>query len=32
MAAVLSAEVRQALQDIYYDERTGRGQAAFALL
>lgn len=32
MAAVLSAEVRQALQDIYYNERTGRGQAAFALL
>lgn len=32
MAAVLSAEVCQALQDIYYNERTGRGQAAFALL
>ena len=32
MAAVLSKEVRQALQDIYYNERTGRGREAFALL
>lgn len=30
MAAVLSKEVRQALQDIYYNERTGRGREAFA--
>lgn len=28
----LSSEVKQALQDIYYNERTGRGQAAFTLL
>lgn len=28
----LSGEVRQALQDIYYNERTGRGSEAFALL
>nr|WP_326127152.1 hypothetical protein [uncultured Oscillibacter sp.] len=32
MAAVLSNEVKQALQDIYYNERTGRGKDAFALL
>nr|WP_325179906.1 hypothetical protein [uncultured Oscillibacter sp.] len=32
MAAVLSNEVKQALQDIYYDVRTGRGKEAFALL
>ena len=32
MAAVLSSEVKQALQDIYYNVRTGRGKEAFALL
>ncbi|MCM1120414.1 MAG: hypothetical protein NC543_13755 [bacterium] len=32
MAKVLSDEVKQALQDIYYNVRTGRGKAAFALL
>lgn len=32
MAAVLSNEVKQALQDIYYNERTGRGKEAFNLL
>ena len=32
MAAVLSSEVKQALQDIYYNVRTGRGREAFALL
>ena len=32
MAAVLSKEVKQALQDIYYNVRTGRGKEAFALL
>lgn len=32
MAATLSSEVKQALQDIYYNERTGRGQQALALL
>lgn len=32
MAEVLSNEVKQALQDIYYNERTGRGKEAFALL
>lgn len=32
MAAVLSNEVKQALQDIYYNVRTGRGREAFALL
>ncbi len=32
MAHSLSSEVRQALQDIYYNERTGRGKEAFALL
>ena len=32
MAAVLSSEVERALQDIYYDVRTGRGKEAFALL
>ena len=32
MAAVLSNEVKQALQDIYYHERTGRGKEALALL
>ena len=32
MPAVLSNEVKQALQDIYYNERTGRGKEALALL
>lgn len=32
MAAVLSDEVKQALKDIYYNETTGRGKEAFALL
>lgn len=32
MAAVLSSEVKQALEDIYYNERTGRGKEALALL
>lgn len=32
MATVLSNEVKQALQDIYYNERTGRGKEALALL
>lgn len=32
MGKELSSEVRQALQDIYYNERTGRGKEAFALL
>ena len=32
MAKELSSEVKQALQDIYYHERTGRGSEAFALL
>lgn len=32
MSRVLSNEVKQALQDIYYNERTGRGKEAFALL
>ena len=32
MSKGLSSEVKQALQDIYYNERTGRGQEAFALL
>lgn len=32
MGKELSSEVKQALQDIYYNERTGRGKAAFALL
>lgn len=32
MAAVLSNEVKQALLDIYYNVRTGRGKEAFALL
>ncbi len=32
MANSLSIEVRQALQDIYYNERTGKGKEAFALL
>lgn len=32
MATVLSSEVKQALQDIYYNERTGRGKEALALL
>ncbi|MCM1065910.1 MAG: sel1 repeat family protein [Eubacterium sp.] len=32
MAKVLSAEVKQALQDIYYNVRTGRGKAAFVML
>ncbi|MCI8799842.1 MAG: sel1 repeat family protein [Lachnospiraceae bacterium] len=32
MSRQLSSEVKQALQDIYYNERTGRGREAFALL
>jgi len=32
MGRALSAEVKCALQDIYYNERTGRGKQAFALL
>lgn len=32
MGKELSSEVKQALQDIYYNERTGRGKAALALL
>lgn len=32
MSRPLSNEVKQALQDIYYNERTGRGKEAFALL
>lgn len=32
MGKTLSSEVRQALEDIYYNERTGRGKEAFALL
>ncbi len=32
MAKVLSNEVKQALQDIYYNERTGKGKEAFTLL
>lgn len=32
MGRTLSNEVKQALQDIYYNERTGRGKEAFALL
>lgn len=32
MAKELSSEVRQALEDIYYNVRTGRGKEAFALL
>ncbi len=32
MAAVLSSEVKQALEDIYYNVRTGRGKEALALL
>jgi len=32
MSKTLSAEVQQALQDIYYNVRTGRGKEAFALL
>ena len=32
MAKVLSNEVKQALQDIYYNVRTGRGREAFTLL
>lgn len=32
MAKELSSEVKQALRDIYYQERTGRGKAAFSLL
>lgn len=32
MGKALSSEVRQALQDIYYNERTGHGKQAFALL
>lgn len=32
MGKALSKEVKQALQDIYYNERTGRGKEAFALL
>ena len=32
MSVALSNEVKQALQDIYYNERTGRGKEALALL
>lgn len=32
MGRTLSKEVQSALQDIYYNERTGRGKEAFALL
>ncbi|MDE5588081.1 MAG: hypothetical protein K2J60_02925 [Acetatifactor sp.] len=32
MAKILSEEVKRALQDIYYNVRTGRGKEAFALL
>lgn len=32
MGKMLSTEVKQALQDIYYNERTGRGKEALALL
>ena len=32
MTTFLSPEVKQALQDIYYNERTGRGMEALALL
>ena len=32
MAKELSSEVKQALEDIYYHERTGRGREAMALL
>ena len=32
MGKTLSSEVRQALQDIYYNERAGRGKEAFAIL
>ena len=32
MGKELSSEVKQALQDIYYRERTGRGKEAYALL
>lgn len=32
MAKELSSEVKQALEDIYYNVRTGRGKEAFALL
>lgn len=32
MAAILSNEVKQALQDIYYNERTGKGKDAISLL
>ncbi len=32
MGKTLSNEVKQALEDIYYHERTGRGKEAFALL
>ncbi len=32
MNGTLSSEVKQALQDIYYNVRTGRGAQAFALL
>lgn len=32
MEKALSSEVRQALKDIYYNERTGRGKEALALL
>lgn len=32
MTGILSGEVKQALQDIYYNVRTGQGQKAFALL
>ena len=32
MGKTLSSDVRLALRDIYYHERTGRGKEAFALL
>lgn len=32
MGRTLSKEIQSALQDIYYNERTGRGKEAFALL
>ena len=32
MGKELSTEVKQALEDIYYKSRTGRGKEAFAML
>lgn len=32
MSRVLSNEVKQALKDIYYNEWTGKGKEAFAML